>query len=102
MFGPMHVISLRKLRDCWERHPKAKMPLRTWYKVATDAKWRNFAEVRRTFGSADAVEDSRVIFDVGGNKYRIVARIVYHPYYRMMIKFAGTHKEYDQIDPETV
>jgi mRNA interferase HigB len=48
------------------------------------------------------VGDNRVIFDVGGNKYRIIVRVVYGPYYRVMIKFVGTHDEYDAIDPETV
>jgi mRNA interferase HigB len=62
------------------------------------------------FGAnVDFVGDNRVIFDVGGNKYRLIVRIVYDPYYRAMIKFyramikfVGTHAEYDDIDPETV
>jgi mRNA interferase HigB len=68
----------------------------------TKARWGNFAEVRASFGTADAIGDSRIIFNIGGNKYRIVARVAYDPFYRMMIKFVGTHRQYDAIDPETV
>lgn len=48
--------------------------------------------------SVDFVGDSRIVFDIGGNKFRLVARVVYGPYYRVMIKFVGTHAEYDKID----
>lgn len=55
------------------------------------------------FGTAvDFVNDSRVVFDIGGNKFRLVARVVYGPHYCVMIKFAGTHAEYDKIDVNAV
>jgi mRNA interferase HigB len=98
----MHVLSLGKLRDFWTKEPQAEKPLKAWFKVVSLVTWNNFAELKTTFGSADAIGDSRVIFNVGGNKYRIVARIAYGPYHRMMIKFLGTHKQYDAINPETV
>ena len=98
----MHVLSLGPLRDFWTREPDAETPLKTWFKIVSAAAWNNFAELKATFGSADAVGDSRVIFNIGGNKYRIVARIAYSPFYRVMVKFVGTHEEYDQINPETV
>jgi mRNA interferase HigB len=98
----MHVLSLRTLRDFWTQYPDAQAPLKAWYKIVSAINWNNFAEVRATFGSADAIGDSRVIFNIGGNKYRIVVRIAYRPFYRVMIKFVGTHEEYDQINPETV
>jgi len=98
----MYVLSLGKLRDFWATEPQAEKPLRAWFKIVTAATWNNFAEVKATFGSADAVGDSRVIFDIGGNKYRIVARLAYDPYYRVMVKFVGTHQQYNAINPETV
>ena len=98
----MQVLSLRTLREFWEEYPEAETPLRAWYTVVTKARWGNFAEVRASFGTADAIGDSRIIFNIGGNKYRIVARVAYDPFYRMMIKFVGTHRQYDAIDPETV
>ena len=100
--GSMHVLSLGVLRDFWSRYPDAERPLKSWYKIVSAATWNNFAEVKTTFATADAVGDSRIIFNIGGNKYRIVARIAYGPYYRVMVKFVGTHEEYDQINPETV
>lgn len=54
------------------------------------------------FGSVDFVGDNRAIFNIAGNKYRLIVRIVYGPYYRVMIKWVGTHKDYDTIDVETV
>jgi mRNA interferase HigB len=98
----MQVLSLRTLRRFWERHPKAKRPLRAWYKIVSEAKWDGPADVKGTFRTADFVGDKRIVFDIGGNKYRIVARVVYDPFYRVMIKFVGTHEEYDRINPETV
>jgi mRNA interferase HigB len=98
----MQILSRHALREFWEQHPDAEAPLRAWYKISSAAKWENFAELKATFASADAVRDKRVIFNIGGNKYRIVARVVYGPFYRMMIKFVGTHHEYNHINPETV
>ncbi|HKD47038.1 MAG TPA: type II toxin-antitoxin system HigB family toxin [Rhizomicrobium sp.] len=98
----MQILSRRTLREFWEHHPRAKRPLVSWYKIVSEVEWNSSAEVRHTFGSADFVGDSRVIFDIGGNKYRIVARIAYRPFYRVMIKFVGTHDQYNQINPETV
>jgi mRNA interferase HigB len=71
--------------------------------VVSSARWKKTNEVKTAFGAnVDFVGDSRVIFDIGGNKYRLAVRIVYDPYYRVMIKFVGTHAEYDEIDPEAV
>lgn len=97
----MQVLSKRVLRDFWEREPKAKAPLTAWYKTVSQAEWNNVAEMKATFRSADVVSDNRVIFDVGGNKYRVIAHVAYR-FKKVLIKFVGTHKEYDAIDPETV
>ncbi|MCK8786733.1 type II toxin-antitoxin system HigB family toxin [Roseomonas sp. NAR14] len=98
---PMQIIAKRTLRQFWEREPQAEAPLRLWFAMVNKAEWNNPAEVRATFGSADFVADSRVIFDIGGNKFRLVCRISYR-FKRVMVKFVGTHREYDDIDPSTV
>ncbi len=72
-----------------------------WHAIVSKASWANFAELKATFGTADMIGDSRVIFNIGGNKYRLVARISF-AYGRVMVKFIGTHKDYDDIDLETV
>jgi len=83
-------------------HNQAETPLKSWHSIANKAKWETSHDVRDTFGSADFVGDNRVIFNIAGNNFRLIVRIVYGPYYRVMIKFIGTHAEYDAIDAETV
>lgn len=99
----MQILALKTLRDFWTKYPDAEKPLRTWYKLVSAARWAKPNEVKTAFGTnVDFVGDNRVIFDIGGNKYRLVVRIIYDPYYRVMVKFVGTHTEYDAINPETV
>jgi len=97
----MQVIAKRTLKLFWETHPQAEAPLRTWFVLASQATWTGPADIRRAFGSADFVGDNRVIFDIGGNKYRLVVHVSYR-FQRVLIKFVGTHAEYDRIDPEAV
>ena len=99
----MQILALKALREFWTQYPAAERPLRAWYRLVSAARWTTPNEVKAAFGAnVDFVGDNRVIFDIGGNKYRLVVRIVYDPYYRVMVKFVGTHEAYDAIDPETV
>lgn len=98
----MQVIALRTLRQFWDRHPQAETPIRAWYGVASKAMWGSPADVKRQFGTTiDFIGDNRVIFDLAGNKYRLIVHISY-VYKRVLVKFVGTHAEYDKIDAETV
>ncbi len=98
----MQVIARRTLRVFWQKHPKAEGPLKVWHSIASRASWENSQDIRSQFGkTVDFVADNRVIFDIGGNKYRLIVHVSY-TYKRVLIKFIGTHKEYDRIDPETV
>lgn len=98
----MQIIAKSTLRKFWEREPRAEAPLMAWYAVASKAEWASPADVKRDFGTTvDFVGDNRVIFDIGGNKYRLIVHFAY-PYRRGLIKFVGTHKEYDKINPETI
>jgi len=96
----LQVLAKSALRRFWEIHPQAETPLRLWHAIVSRATWANYVELKATFGTADIIGDSRVIFNIGGNKYRLVARISF-AYGRVMVKFIGTHN-YDDIDPETV
>jgi mRNA interferase HigB len=99
----MQVIAKRTLRDFWNIYPAAEAPLSAWYKVTTKSVWTKPNDVKEQFGAnVDFVGDNRVIFDLGGNKYRLIARVVYGPYYRVMVKFIGTHEEYNKVNAETV
>ncbi|MBW6422710.1 type II toxin-antitoxin system HigB family toxin [Rhizobium sp. XQZ8] len=98
----MQVIAKSTLRSFWERHPQAKGPLEFWYLAVSKAEWSGPADVKRMFGSkVDFVADNRIIFDIGGNKYRLIVHVAYE-YRRVLIKFVGTHSEYDRIDPERI
>jgi len=70
----MNVVSHKAIRTFCEKHRDAASPLDHWYRVAKRATWANFVEVRRTFNAADFFAPY-VIFDVGGNKYRLIAEI---------------------------
>ena len=97
----MNVISKKKIDDFCRSHAGAKSVLLIWYKNAVKAQWTNFAEIRQDYPSADWISDDRVVFNIGGNKYRLIARISF-TYKNMMIKWIGTHAEYDQIDAATI
>jgi mRNA interferase HigB len=98
----MRIVAKRTLREFWERHPSAEVPLRTWFARVKMADWSNPGEIKIAFGTTvDFVGDNRIIFDLGGNKFRLIARVTYS-HRRVLIKFVGTHKDYDRIDAETV
>ena len=98
----MHVIAKSALVKFWEAQPRgkaqdvAKAAMIEWHTTVSDAQWGSFAEVKETFNSADYVKDGKVVFDVGGNKYRIVGLIGFRTK-RVFILFVGTHAEYDKI-----
>lgn len=98
----MRIISAKAITDFCRKHAAATPAMVAWRRQVEQVNWTCFADVKRTFNSADAIGDSRLIFDVGGNTYRIVARVAYAPHYRLMIKFIGTHAEYSKIDAEGV
>ena len=97
----MNVVARRTLMRFWEMHPDARGPLIAWFAAARAAHWRAPQDIRDQYGSAEFVGDNRVVFNIGGNKYRLVVRISYE-FQQVLIKFVGTHKAYDQIDVETV
>jgi mRNA interferase HigB len=97
----MQVIALRTLRLFWQKHPPAQAPLRAWYAIVAKSDWQGPADIKRQFGGVDFVADNRVIFDIGGNKYRLVVHVSYR-FKRVLVKFVGTHRDYDRINAETV
>jgi mRNA interferase HigB len=99
----MRIISVGTLREFWIRPGRddAEQPLRTWVKVVKAAEWSRPTDVKEMFRSADILPNGRAIFDIGGNKYRLVAAVHYRGK-RIYVRFIGTHKEYDKIDARTV
>lgn len=99
----MRIIAVSTLKAFWEQaaYRAAEQPLRTWVQVTKSARWSDPSAVKATFNTADILKGGRVIFDIGGNKFRLVAQINY-AYHVVYIRFVGTHRQYDQIDAQTV
>jgi mRNA interferase HigB len=99
----MRIISVGTLRDFWSRPGRgdAEQPLRAWVHIVRAAQWSRPTDVKAQFNSADILGRGRVIFDIGGNKYRIVAAVHYRGK-RIYIRFVGTHAEYDKINAHAI
>lgn len=97
----MHVISRRALTDFAASHPDAAEPLHAWYYEANAASWGSSAQLKTRYPSASIISAERVVFNIGGNKYRLVVRINYGSG-TVFIRFVGTHKEYDGINVATI
>lgn len=95
------VISIKTLRQFWNTHPDAEKPLRLWLQITEASEWNNPADLKLSFRSADVLKNSRAIFDIGGNKYGLIA-VVLCGKGRVYVRFVGTHEEYDRVDPNTV
>lgn len=89
----MHVISRKRLKEFWEKHPAAKEPMKAWYKLVEDTNFADFNDVKRTFNSADYAKPF-TIFDVGGNNFRVIVNIHYDRQ-KTFIRYVLTHAEYD-------
>lgn len=97
----MRIISRKALHEFSQAQPSAKVPLDAWYAEVHRARWVNFAEVRQRFNAADAVSGNRVIFNIGGNQYRLVVKIAYLSGI-VFVRYIGTHAEYDRINAQTI
>ena len=97
----MRIIAKRTLREFWNRYPDAEGPLRAWHQEVLQADWQTPHEVKAQFGSASILKENRVVFNIAGNKYRLVVKINY-AYRIVYIRFIGTHEDYNQIDVDTV
>ena len=97
----MRVISRKRLNDLAKRHPDAKAELGAWFHEVESAVWNTPAQVKEQYGNASILKGSRAVFNICGNKYRLVAKINYF-YSVVYIRFAGTHQEYDRINAEEI
>ena len=95
----MNIVTRTRLEEFWARHPDAEEPLTTWYNAALRARWRNMMEVRHRFPHADAVRvasgRSVTVFNMGGNKYRLVTAIHYNRRLIFVLRVL-THAEYSK------
>ena len=97
----MRVITKLKLSGFWAVHPAAERALRTWLEDAARAQWRQPQDIKRWHANASFLAANRVVFNIHGKAYRLVAAVAYR-YGAVCIKFIGTHAQYDAIDAATV
>ena len=97
----MRVIAKKTLRNFWEKHADAKPQLESWYNEAKKAKWKSPNEIKKEYPSASIITDSRMVFNIKGNHYRLIVKLNYD-YGMVWIRFIGTHAEYDKVDAATV
>jgi mRNA interferase HigB len=99
----MRIISRKTLRQFWERpaYSDSEQPLRAWFREASRADWKSPAEVKAAFRSASILKNNRVVFNIAGNKYRLVVRVNY-AYRVIYVRFVGTHRQYDRIRAEEI
>ena len=97
----MRIVAKRTLRNYWEKQPRAEQPLKAWYAVARKADWSSPADVKAMYGNASIIAGDRMVFNIGGNRYRLIVRFDY-PHRIGFVRFVGTHAEYDRIDASQV
>jgi mRNA interferase HigB len=97
----MRVISKRTLQDFWDMHSDAMNPLAGWYAESIKASWQSPQDIKSQYKTASFLRDNRVVFNIGGNKYRLIVKINY-PYGVVYIRFVGTHAQYDIINAEEI
>jgi len=92
----MVVISYSKIRAFITKHPQSTDIMNNWYRIAEKSDWANYHGMKNDFGSADAVGSDRYVFDIGGNRYRVIT-LIFFKIRTVYIRFVGSHAEYDKI-----
>lgn len=95
------IIAKRTLREFWERNSDSEQYLKTWYETAKSSNWTSPADIKKTYVTASILKDSRVVFNIKGNSYRLIVKFNYERQWAF-IRFVGTHAEYDKINADTI
>ena len=96
-----NIIARKTLLAYLRKYPEAAATLQEWYYELLGADFRNFNELKKVYGSSSLIGDDRVIFNIMGNKYRLIVRMVFE-YRTIQVKWFGTHAEYDKTDAKSV
>ncbi|NPA37538.1 MAG: type II toxin-antitoxin system HigB family toxin [Chlorobi bacterium] len=97
----MRVIAKKILREFWTKYADSEEYLKTWYKEASKAEWKNPNEIKLQYPKASILKSGRVVFNIVGNKYRLIVDINYIRQW-VFIRFIGTHKDYDKINADNI
>ncbi len=92
----MVIIAEKIINEFAKKYPLSAFAMNKWYKQVINADWKDFHEVRKTFNSTDSIGNDRYVFDIGGNKYRLVG-MIHFTKRTIYIRFIGTHAQYEQI-----
>ena len=95
------IFAKSTLREYWEKHPDSEQYLKTWYDTAMSSDWDNPNSVKQTYANASILENSRIVFNIKGNSHRLVVKFNFIKKW-IFIRFIGTHKEYDNINANTI
>lgn len=97
----MRIIARKALKDFWAKYPDAEEPLKSWFKETIGAQWELPQDIKKLYRHASILKNGRVVFNIGGNKYRLVVKINFATGI-VYIRFIGTHGAYDKIDVDTI
>ena len=95
------IFSKGTLREYWEIHPDSEQYLKTWYDTVMNSDWKTPKEVRQTYASSSILKDNRIVFNIKGKSYRLVAKFNFEKQW-IFIRLIGTHSEYDKIDANKI
>jgi len=95
------IFAKSTLREFWEKYPDSEQYLKTWYDTAKNSDWKNPNEVKQSYSNASILNDRRIVFNIKGNRYRLIAKFNFEKQW-VFIRFIGTHPEYDRIDANTI
>lgn len=93
----MRVIAKKILREFWQKHSDCEQQLKAWFQESSKSEWKSPNDIKKEYPGASILANNRIVFNIKGNKYRLIVRINYD-YQMIWIRFIGTHSEYDKID----
>jgi mRNA interferase HigB len=97
----MRVFAKKILREFWEKQADSEEQLKTWYNEALKSIWTSPIDIKSEYPTASILKSGRVVFNICGNKYRLIVQINYLRKW-VFIRFIGTHKKYDKIDANKI
>ncbi|MCW7553914.1 type II toxin-antitoxin system HigB family toxin [Endozoicomonas gorgoniicola] len=100
----MRIIALSTLKNFWLKKPEYSdviEPVLAWYRQTLKADWSSPSDVKRDYRNASILKGGRAVFNIAGNKYRLIVWVNY-PYRVVYVRFLGTHAQYDKIDAQTI
>lgn len=97
----MRVIAIKTLSEFWVNYPESEKGFRSWYREASGASWKSHQELKEQYRSASVLGDNRIVFNIAGNKFRLIVDIEFHLQIAFVV-WLGTHSDYNKIDAKSI